>query len=196
MFSTAVRSGKAFAAKQKLRELKKRIFRLKAMVKRLSKKMNPYEIIKKSVHDMNSLPSAKYKQTPNEIEKNSLNSEASKKRFSLLRLKKIRGEKVRQEKFNKKIYERKKIKLRFPLEVGEEVLVLASRLRRKDSPGKFHKSSVDSKSYFHKSETILITNRQRIEEKIFYLFKSSGSGKKFKFRFQRDKVYAISDNFK
>ena len=70
MFSTAVRSGKAFAAKQKLRELKKRIFRLKAMVKRLSKKINPYEIIKKSVDNMNSLPSAKYNQTPNEIEKN------------------------------------------------------------------------------------------------------------------------------
>ena len=31
---------------------------------------------------MNSLPSAKYKQTPNEIEKNSLNSEASKERFN------------------------------------------------------------------------------------------------------------------
>ena len=121
---------------------------------------------------MNSLPSAKYKQTPNEIEKNSLNSEASQERFNLLRLKKIRGEKVRQEKFNEKIYERKKVKLRFPLEVGEEVLVLASRLRRKDSPGKFYKSSVDSKSYFHKSETFLITNRQKIEENFFYWFKS------------------------
>ena len=33
MFSTAVRGGKAFAAKQKLRELKKRIFRLKALEK-------------------------------------------------------------------------------------------------------------------------------------------------------------------
>ena len=33
MFSTTVRGGKAFAAKQKLRELKKRIFRLKALEK-------------------------------------------------------------------------------------------------------------------------------------------------------------------
>ena len=46
MFSTAVRGGKAFAAKQKLRELKKRIFRLKAMEKKLSKKINPNEIKK------------------------------------------------------------------------------------------------------------------------------------------------------
>ena len=31
---------------------------------------------------MNSLPSAKYKQTPNEIETTSLNSESSKERFN------------------------------------------------------------------------------------------------------------------
>ena len=148
MFSTVVRGGKAFAAEQKLRELKKITFRLKAMRKRLSKKSKPYQIIRKSFDNMNSLPSTKYKQTPNEIEKNSLNSEASKERFNFLRLKK-----VRQEKINKKTYKRKKLKLRSPLEVGEEVLVLTSRLKKKDLPGKFYKSNVDNKSYIHKSET-------------------------------------------
>ena len=66
------------------------------------------------------------------------------------------------------MFERKKLKVRSPLEVGEEVLVLASRLKKKDSPGKFYKSSVDNKSYFHKSQTFLITNRQKIDEKSFY----------------------------
>ena len=37
MLSTAVRGGKAFAAQQKLRELKKRIFRLKALEKKFKK---------------------------------------------------------------------------------------------------------------------------------------------------------------
>ena len=60
-----------------------------------------------------------------------MDSEANKERFNFLRLKKIREEKVRQEKFNRKICERKKLKLRSPLEVGEEVLVLASRLKKK-----------------------------------------------------------------
>ena len=46
MFSTAVRGGKLFAAEEKLRELKKRIFRLKAMKKDCQKNQNPYEIIK------------------------------------------------------------------------------------------------------------------------------------------------------
>ena len=116
IFSTAVRCGKEFVAEQKLRELKKRIFKLKAMENRLSKKMNPYQIILKSADNMISLPSGKYKQTRNEIEKKSLNSETSKEKFSFLRLKRIREEKVRQEKFNRKIYERKKLKLRSPLE--------------------------------------------------------------------------------
>ena len=165
------------------------------MKKRLSKKSNPYEIIKNSVDNMSSLPSAKCKQTPNEIEKNSLNSEASKERFNFLRLKKIREEKVRQEKFNRKIYERKKLKLRSMFEVGEEVLVLTSRLKKKDSPGKFYKSSVDNKFYFHILETFLTTNRQKIEEKFFYWLKSSRSGRKLKFRFQREEIYAISDYF-
>ena len=82
MFLTAVRGGKEFSAKQKLRELKKRIFRIKVLEKKLSKKINPYEIIKKSVDNMSSLPLAKYKQTPNEIDKNSLNSEVRKERFN------------------------------------------------------------------------------------------------------------------
>ena len=37
MFSTNMRGGKAFAAEQKLRELKKIIFRLKALKKKLQK---------------------------------------------------------------------------------------------------------------------------------------------------------------
>ena len=51
--------------------------------------------------------------------------------------------------------------------MGEEVLGLASRLKKKDSPGQFYKGSVDSKSYFHKSEIFLMINRQKVEEKFF-----------------------------
>ena len=64
------------------------------MEKRLLKNPNPYEITKKSVDNMNNLPSAKYKQTPNEIGKNSLNSEASKERFNFLILKKNKSRKT------------------------------------------------------------------------------------------------------
>lgn len=69
MFSTAVTGEKPFAEKQKLREPKKRIFRFKALEKKVSKRISPYEIIKKFVDNMNSLPTAKYKQVTNDIKK-------------------------------------------------------------------------------------------------------------------------------
>ena len=95
-----------------------------------------------------------------------------------MKLKKKREEKVRQEKYNKKIYERKKLKLTSPLNAGEEVLVLASQLKKKDPPGKFCRSSVDNKSYFHRSETFSITNNQKTEVQFFYWLKSPDLEKK------------------
>ena len=96
MFSTLVNRGKAFAAKQKLKELKKRIFKLKALAKKISKRINPYEIIKKSVDNMNSQLTRKYKQVLNDIEK----AEASRESFNFSRLEKISREKNRLEKFD------------------------------------------------------------------------------------------------
>ena len=88
MFLTTVRCGKAFVVEQKQRELKKILFRLKAMEKRLPKNPNMNKIINKSVEDRNSLPSGKYNQTTNEILKNSLNLEGSRETFNFSRLKK------------------------------------------------------------------------------------------------------------
>ena len=65
MFSTAVRGGKAFAAEQKLRELKKRLSRL-----------SPNILIQKAIENMNSLPTVKYGVEPDKVEKKSLESEA------------------------------------------------------------------------------------------------------------------------
>ena len=116
MFST-------FAAKQKLRELKKRTFRLNALEKKFKgKRLRSYEMIKQSVENINSMPSAKYKQVPNEVDKNTIGSEANRERFNFARLEKIKREKSRLEKLDKKTYKSKKLNLRSPLEVGGEVL--------------------------------------------------------------------------
>ena len=57
MFSTTITGSKAFAAGQKIRELKKRIFRLKSLEKKSKKgHIKTYEIVKKSTEKMNSLP--------------------------------------------------------------------------------------------------------------------------------------------
>ena len=151
---------------------KRRKIRLGALEKEVSKRIRPYEIIKKSVDYMNCLSTTKYKLIPNRIAKNTWSSEECRETFNFSRLKKISRKQNRLERFDKKIYRRKKLKLRPPLELGEEVLVLAARIKKRDSAGKFYKSSVDSKSYFSKEETFLITSRQKTDEKYFYWLKS------------------------
>ena len=116
--------------------------------------MSLYEIIKKSVDSMNSLPTEKYKQIPNNIERKTFKSKVDRERFNFFRLEKISRQKVQLEKSEKKIYQRKKLKLRSLLEVGEEVHIPAAQLKKTDSLGKFHKSSADNKYYFHKEKDI------------------------------------------
>ena len=115
---------------------------------------------------MNNLHEQKYGAKPEEIEKNSPSSEAYKERFDFHRLEKISGEKAHQD-------TTKKYKLKSPLELGEEVLILTGRLKKKDSLGKFYKSSVENKSCFYKKEIFLITRRQIIDGKYFYWLKST-----------------------
>ena len=58
-------------------------------------------------------------------------------------------------------------KLRVLLEIGEDVLLLSSRIKKKSDPGKFHKSTVDNKSIFDKNAFFTITNRQTLTIKRF-----------------------------
>ena len=90
MFSTPVRSGKAFADEQKLRELKKRISKLLALQRNSKTKLkSPNLIIQKAVENRNSLPTAKYGVEPDKIEKRSLESEWYREWFDIRRLSKI-----------------------------------------------------------------------------------------------------------
>ena len=87
MFSTAVRGGKAFAAEQKLRELKKRLSRLLALQKNSKTKLkSPNVLIQKAVENMNSLPTVKYEVEPDKVEEKSLASEVYGEWYNFRRL--------------------------------------------------------------------------------------------------------------
>ena len=126
MFSTTFSGGKAFSAEQKIRELKKRIFCLKSLEKseRKSVRIKQYNIIRKSTDNINSLLAKKIISS-NQIEKKSLASEWFKEWFNKDRLKKVSNEFLREERYHRKIYDWAQIKLRQPLEVGEELLILS-----------------------------------------------------------------------
>ena len=70
MFTTSIRDGKVFAAEQKIRELKSRIAKLKAISDKNKAKIPPTTIIRQSAENMNDVKSEKYGISPNDIEKN------------------------------------------------------------------------------------------------------------------------------
>ena len=196
MFSTAVRGGKAFAAKQKLRELKKRLSRLLLLQRNSKTKLkSPNILIQKAVENMNSLPTAKYGVEPDKIEKRSLESDWFWEWFDIRRLSRISKAQPRYERYQKKQYLRKKKKLRVPLEIGEDVLLLSSRIKKKSDSGKFYKSTVDSKSFFDKNAIFIITNRQNIDNKTFYWIKNKKTNKKVLFHVMQEEIYALTGNF-
>ena len=196
MFSTAVRGGKAFVAKQKLRELKKRLSRLLLLQRNSKTKLkSPNILIQKTVENMNSLPTAKYGVEPDKIEKRSLESDWFREWFDIRRLSRISKAQPRYERYQEKKYLRKKKKLRVPLEIGEDVLLLSSRIKKKSDSGTFYKSTVDNKSFFDKNAIFTITNRQNIENKTFYWIKNKKTNKKLLFRVIREEIYALTGNF-
>ena len=195
MFSTAVRGGNAFAAEQKIRELKKRIIRLLALRKNMKLIKRPNKVIEKATDDMNSIPMAKYGISPNIVEKKSLSSEAYREWFDIRCKQKISKTGDRCERYENKKYLRKKKQLCVPLEIGEDVLLLSPRLKKKDSPGLFYKSSTDNKPFYNKNNIYVVTNRQNIDKNIFYWIKNKQNKKKLHFRVIQKEIYTLSGNF-
>ena len=71
MFSTSLRGGKAFAAEQKIRELKTRIAKLNSQKLKITQKKKKKKKIELSTVNMNIQPSKKYGFSPDEVEKKS-----------------------------------------------------------------------------------------------------------------------------
>ena len=67
MFTANIRGGKTFAAEQKIRELKKRISKVKTTTDQNKAKISSTTAIKRSAENMNNVKSKKYKLNPNEV---------------------------------------------------------------------------------------------------------------------------------
>ena len=125
MFHTRVRGGKAFAAEQKIREFKKILLRSRRLEKDRDKVIKPNDLIRKADQNMNETISTKYWLAPETIKKRSLNPNDGKyfqEIYDFMR--KIGNKKMRNGKYSQK-NDRRKGKLRIPLNLNERVLVLA-----------------------------------------------------------------------
>ena len=103
MFSTSIRGGKAFAAEQKIRELKTRIAKLASQ----KLKISPKKIIEMSTANMNIQKSKKYGFSPEEVEQKALQSERFRTVYNMHRLEKTDKLNQRQDRYGKKKYEKK-----------------------------------------------------------------------------------------
>ena len=108
--------------------------------------------------------SEKHGLSPEEIEKKSLSSERFRTLFNLHRKEKTKLAQGRLNTYDNKKYKVKRIKFRESLDIGDKVLVLPVRIRKKSAPGKFYKQSVQSISYFNKEKTFSIRKKQKIDK--------------------------------
>ena len=104
MFTTSIREDKAFAAEQKIRELKTRVAKLN--IQKL--KISPTKIMLKSAANMNNAFSEKYGLSPEEIETASPSDEKFRTLFNFHRIEKSRQVPERLNRYNKKIQVQKK----------------------------------------------------------------------------------------
>ena len=68
---------------------------------------------------------------------------------------------MRVDKYNQRI-DRRKQTLRSPLNIGEKVLVLGKRLKKKDAPGKLFKSSTDNIPFFNRNRIFTIYKKVKL----------------------------------
>ena len=116
--------------------------------------VTPTKVILTSADNMNSILNEKYGLPPNDIERKSLSTEKFRTLFNFQRIERTKKYTIGWTGTIKRIQGAKE-KMRKNLNVGENVLVLAERKRKKSAPGKFYKQSVQNIAHFNKEKTFV-----------------------------------------
>ena len=89
-FSSRVRSCKAFAAEQKIRELEKLLFKTKALEKKVKKNIKSNKLIRKATNNLNNIKTTKYSFAPGKIEAKSSANDQCRVEYDFYRLQKVK----------------------------------------------------------------------------------------------------------
>ena len=194
MYSTNLRSGKPFAAEQKIREWKKLLLRSKRIKKLLGKRVKRNELIKKATCNLNNTHCVKYSFSPEQIEEKCLDPKEGQKfreTYDFSKLCRIKEAQGRSERYAKNLDARKKRRLRDPLDIGEKVLVLSKRLKKKDAPGRLYKSTTENRTFFNRNRIFTINKRVLTGNNTYYYWLKE-IGQEVKNRFLREELFALS----
>ena len=195
MFHTKVRGGKAFAAEQKIGQFKKLLLKGKRLEKEGGKRLRPLQLISNVTKNMNNTISTKYGMTPESIEQKSLANDGDyfTEVYDFLRVRKIGTQQARNMKYDLKKDRRKK-QLRSPLNIGEQVLILAERIKKKDAPGFLFKASTENRPFFNREHIFTIIKRSKLNDGS-YLYWLAEEGRKIEGRFLREEIFALNNQF-
>ena len=195
MYSTNLRGGKAFAAEQKIRQLKTLLLRSKWIEKFKDKPIKPNELIKKATFKLNNTRSARYGCSPDQIEEQVIEPEMWKyfqEVYDFHCLIKLKENRDRAKRFDAKV-DRCKKRLKDPLEIGEKVLVLAERLRKKTLLEDCIKTQQKIKAFLT-DRTFIISERLKLNNNTcLYWFKENDL--KIKNRFLRQELFVLKNQF-
>ena len=94
-------------------------------------RLDAKKLIRNAVQNMNNTNSQKYELSPNTIEKKSLENEDFREIYDFHRMVKVSKSAERYSRNDERLNKKSRKKLRSPLTVGEKVLVLAERFKKK-----------------------------------------------------------------
>ena len=203
MFSSRIRGGKAFAAEQKIREFKKILFKSKRLHKTTKggKRLDSKKLIRKAVENMNKTNSQKYGLPPETIEQKTLSDNVFREIYDFHRIVRVSKDADRYKRhdirLDKKLSSRRK-QLREPLTVGERVLVLAKRLKKKDAPGVLFKSTTENIPFFNRNEIFVVRKVLPIDNEhssYNYWISKSNEDRVIDKRFLRQELFALKNQF-
>ena len=196
MFSTKLRGGKAFATEQKIREFKKLLFKSKPLHKvTKTGRLDPRKLIRNVVQNMNNINSQKYGVPPETVEKKCLEDEKFREVYDFHRMVRVSRDAERYKRNNIRFDKKTRKKLCSPLTVGEKVLVLAERLRKKDAPGNLHKSTTENISFYKREEIFIVRKVLLKEDSYNYWISETADGEIINKRFLRQELFALKNQF-
>ena len=174
-------------------EFKKLLLKSKRFEKGKGKRIKPNDLIKKAAQNMNQTISTKYELVPETIEKRN-DGKYFREIYDFMRLIKIGYNQTRNDCYNEK-FDKRKRKLRSPINLDEEVLVLVERLRKKDAPGNLYKASADNIPFFNRERIFTIYKRVILNSTGTYLYWVEEKGKNIDGRFLRQELFALNRQF-
>ena len=147
---------------------------------------------------MNETNSIKYGVSPETVENKTVNSskdsEYNREMYDFLRLKNVDNNEQQTIKYNSK-KERRQKKLRSPLYLDEKILVLAERLKKKDTPSKFYKASTDNIPFFNREKIFTIYKRTKLNNGCYLYWLEDQDWNKIDGRFLRQELFELHKQF-